>query len=367
MKPLTVLHVVTSLDPGGMENGVCNIACGLTQRGIATHIACLERSGPFAERLPDRSAVHVLGKTSGFSPRAAFALWRTLRRTRADVLHSHNLGPLIYASLATLGGRLRPIIHGEHALFAQWEREPRRLRQRRRLYRACCAVHSVSDAQVEEIRALGLGHPRLTAIANGVDTLRFSPGDRGTSRAKLGIPSGVQVAGVVGRFGPYKRHDAMIEAFSLLQEKHPALHLVFVGAGGSEETRIRALAAPHPRILLAGFRADPADYYRAFDVLAIPSVNEGMSNAALEAMACGVPVLGNSGCGHEQIICSGHDGVITNLSTPQHIAAALESLLTGPARLVDMGRAARITAEGKFSLSTMLDRYEQLYRAHTRA
>lgn len=366
MKPPGVLHVVTSLDPGGMENGVCNIAAGLSVRGIETHVACLERRGAFASRLPVPENVHLLGKRNGFSIRAALLLAKVLRRTSATLVHTHNLGPLIYASLATLGGRTHPIVHGEHALLAPWELEPRRIRQRARLYGHCRAVHTVSDSQLGELIRLGLDHPGLTAIANGVDTTRFSPGDSAAAKARLELPADALVIGLVGRFGPFKRHDALIEAYEKISPSFPTLHVIFIGAGGSEETRIRAMASTHPRIHFTGFQDDPAPLYRALDLIVIPSVNEGMSNAALEAMACCVPVLGNLGCGHEQIIVSGRDGVLADLSTPQNISTEIARLLESPPRLVDMGRAARLTVTGKFPLTAMLDRYEQLYRAHSR-
>ncbi len=352
-----------------MENGVCNIARGLTPRGIATHVACLERRGAFAERLPEPDRVHVLGKGGGFSPRAVWALLRTIRRVRPHVLHTHNLGPLIYASLATLGGRTRPIIHGEHAMLAPWEREPRRLRQRSKLYRACRAIHTVSEAQLCELQQLGLASGKLIAISNGVDTARFSPGERATAKGQLGLPDDGIALGLVGRYGAFKRHDALLAAFEQIATRFPKTHLVFIGAGGPEEERVRALAAASPvcaRVHLAGFHADPAPCYRALDLLAIPSVNEGMSNAALEAMASGVPVLANTGCGHEQFLTSERDGILADLSTPASLAHALASILSTPERLVDLARCARTTIETRFSITRMLDAYEQLYRAHAR-
>ena len=364
--PMKVLHVVHSLDPGGMENGVCNIAKGLASRGVETHVACLERRGAFAERLPEPSQVHVLGKGKGFSLRATWNLWRTFRRVRPDVIHTHNLGPLVYTSLATWGGRTRRIVHGEHSLLAPWELEARRLRQRQKLYRRCGAVHTVSTVQLDELHRLGFAHPRLRSIPNGVDTARFSPEGRMEARAALGLPGDAVAIGLVGRFGPYKRHDALLRAFEVLAVRHPAVRLVLVGGGGSEETRIRALAAAsafRDRIHLLGFQADPAPCYRALDLLALPSTNEGMSNAALEAMASGVPVLGNTGCGHEQILTSGQEGLIADLSSDTVLAQHLGEILAAPERLVDMGRAARITVTSRFSLSAMLDAYEQLYRA----
>jgi glycosyltransferase involved in cell wall biosynthesis len=364
---LRVLHVVTSLDPGGMENGVCNLACGLTDRGITTHVACLERRGAFAERLPAPENVRILGKADGFSLRAVWNLARTLRAVRPHVVHTHNLGPLIYASLATLGGRTRALVHGEHSQFAPWELEPRRLRQRRKLYARCRAVHTVSPVQLDELHGLGFTHACLLAIPNGVDTDRFGPAEKAEARAALGLPEDALVLGLVGRFGPFKRHDLLLAAFEEIAPRFPSAHLLFVGAGGTEELRLRvrvAASAARPRIHLAGFHADPAPCYRALDLLVIPSVNEGMSNAALEAMATAVPVLANTGCGHEQILTSGCDGVIADLSTQDQLARELGDLLADPARLVDMGREARMTVDRRFSLNAMLDAYEQLYRAY---
>ena len=366
---MRVLHVVTSLDPGGMENGVCNIARGLQPRGCETHIACLERRGAFASRLPLAENVSVLGKRGGFSLRAVWALAQTLRRVRPHIIHAHNLGPLIYSSLATLGGRTYPILHGEHSQLAPWEMEPRRLRQRHKLYRACCAIHTVSQSQLDELLTLGFPSGKLSAIANGVDTVHFSPADRATSRGVLGLPPNALVIGLVGRFGPFKKHDVLLAGFEQIASRNPHARLIFIGAGGSEEERIRTLAAAssfRERIQLLGFHADPAPLYRALDLLVIPSVNEGMSNAALEAMACAVPVLGNAGCGHEQLLTSGTDGVLADLSTPNLLCTAITPLLSTPQALVDMGLRARTTVEFLFPLKKMLNAYEQLYRTHMR-
>jgi glycosyltransferase involved in cell wall biosynthesis len=347
-----------------MENGVCNIAAGLRARGFDIHAACLERPGTFASRFGPGDRLHVLGKGSGFSLRATWNLARLLVRLRPHILHTHNLGPLIYAGLSTLGGRTARVIHGEHAQLAPWELEPRRLKQRHRLYRGCRAIHTVSKGQMDELVARGFSAKKLSSIPNGVDTERFSPKGKAAAKAALEIPQDALTIGLVGRFGPFKRHDALLTAFESISLPHPAARLVFVGAGGSEEARIRSLAGAHPRVVFTGFRADSEACYRALDLLVIPSSNEGMSNAALEAMACGIPVLGNIGCGHEEIISTGSDGIIGDLSSPAEIARNVIELLNFPERLVDMGQRARLTVETRFSISAMLDAYEQLYRAH---
>ena len=341
-----------------MENGVCNLAAGLHARGVETHVACLERSGAFAARIPGGGNVHVLRKGGGFSLRAVWNLARLLGKVRPSVLHTHNLGPLIYAGLATLGGRTRRILHGEHAQLAPWELEPRRLRQRTRLYRGCRAIHTVSRGQLDELVRLGFPSGKITSIPNGVDTARFTSGDRASAKQHAGLPDDALVVGLVGRFGPFKRHDALLEALPAIT---PPVHLLFVGGGGSEEGRIRELARAHARVHLTGFRADPEACYRAMDLLVVPSTNEGMSNAILEAMACGVPVLGNHGCGHEEVITDGINGRIANLAQPADLAREITALLHQP--LANMAQEARRTVLSRFSITSMLDAYEHTYRA----
>ena len=363
---MKILHVVNSLDPGGMENGVVNMARALEPRGFEIHVACLERRGAFADRLPHPGRVTVLGKSRGFSPHAALRLAAEITRLRPAVLHSHNLGALIYASLATGGGRRGALIQGEHSQLTDDELTPRRLRQRRWLYRACRAVHTVSHPMRDELLALGFSAEKISVIPNGVDTAHFTPGDRRAARRALGQPADAVCIGIVGRFGPYKRHAVLLDAFDEIAARFPAAHLIIAGIGGSEEPAIRdrAQAGPHAaRIHWLGFQSDPRACYQALDLLAIPSVNEGLSNVALEAMSSGVPALANLGCGHEHIITAGLDGVIADLATPAALAAQLTALLAQPGRLVDFGQKARTKMTARFSIACMADAYASLYRA----
>lgn len=367
MKTIRVLHVVNSLEAGGMENGVVNIVRGLPGAEFQMQIACLERRGVLAARLSAETSVSVLGKKRGFSPRAAARLAWIISRRRPHILHTHNLGSLIYGSLASFGGRISRILHGEHSALTEDERSERRLNQRRKLYRFCAAVHTVADATRDELRELSLPALELISIPNGVDTTRFQPtADKSSARAQFGLPSDATVIGLVGRFGPYKGHEPLIEAFEKVAPQFGKLQLLFVGGGGPLEQPIRDRAkssAFGSRIHFTGFLAEPWSAYHALDWLVLPSTNEGMSNAALEAMASGVPILANDYCGHEQVVVANECGLLRNLRTPPALASALCEILTIPDGGVDFARNARTRVESEFSLARMLERYAQLYRA----
>ena len=102
---IRILHVVFSLDPGGMENGLINVAERLDPDKYEVHVCCLERVGAFAERFSHKDRVYKLCKTDGFSWRSLHGLHRLLSKVKPHIVHSHNLGSLIYSSLATAYGR----------------------------------------------------------------------------------------------------------------------------------------------------------------------------------------------------------------------------------------------------------------------
>jgi glycosyltransferase involved in cell wall biosynthesis len=366
--PLRVVHVVDSLDPGGMENGIANVASYLGARGYDFHAICLTRCGKFAERMPSPSQVVSLSKVPGVSLHCVAALRTELERVGADVIHTHNFGPLIYVGLASLVGGLPPILHGEHAELDSSERSWQRLALRRWLYSRCRIVHTVSESLTRDLLECGLRHPRLAAIPNGVDTQRFQPVSSRASIARdlgLPVPEDGFVIGMVGRFGPYKRQQLLVDAFDLVASSHPAAWLILVGDGGPQASVVRDRVTESPyrdRILLAGFQSEPAPWYQAFDLMVLPSINEGMSNAVLEAMATGTPVLAHSSCGCAEVIEDGETGFLADFRDPASLAEKLRFFLSapdGPWRA--SGAEARRQVESRFSLTAMAEGYKRLY------
>jgi glycosyltransferase involved in cell wall biosynthesis len=171
--------------------------------------------------------------------------------------------------------------------------------------------------------------------------------------------------GLVGRFGAFKRHAELIEAFDQLAPAHPSLGLLFAGGGGPLEESMRQRAAASPfsaRIHFTGFLSDPAAAYRALDLLVIPSINEGLSNALLEAMASGVPALAHTACGHGDVIDDASNGFLRDLSSPSLIRDALADILARRDLLASLGAKARRTVEERFTMAGMVAGYERLYR-----
>lgn len=367
---IRVLHVLDSLAPGGLENGVVNVARRLHGRGFEVHAACLRFPGDFAERMPDPARITVLGKTSGFSPAAVLRLRRLIRATKADLIHTHNLGTLIYGTLATLGGITCPIVHGEHGQIQKQDLTWKRIAQRRWLFRLCKSVHVVSSSMVQNLAALGLNHIPIIATPNGVDSDRFgAPESKLAMRKAAGFTGGEKVVGIVGRLVPLKRHRLLFDAFALLASDFPELHLLVVGDGGTDKDDIVRQMREHPqsaRIRWAGHQDDMKPFYQAMDLMAAPSEIEGLSNAVLEAMACATPVLAHSACGNAEVIENGRSGFLAQLNTPGELAGELRRVLSRPALLQDCGAAARETVCRRFSMQAMAESYRALYEGAVR-
>ncbi len=162
--------------------------------------------------------------------------------------------------------------------------------------RAAAAVVAVSRALAAKAVALGVDPARVHTIYNGVDGGRFAPGDRGEARARLGLED---IAGplllYVGNLKESKGCLDLLEAFATFAATQPEARLVYVGEGACRNLLVaqaRALGIEE-RVRLAGAmpHASLADWFRAADLLCLPSHNEGVPNVVLEAMACGTPVV----------------------------------------------------------------------------
>ena len=367
--PLRVAQVVFSLEPGGMENGVVNLANHLPVEAACTRVFCLEKAGAFAARLRPDVGVCELGRRPGWDTRACAKLARELAHWRPDVIHTHNLGPLIYTVVARAlqPGLWRvPILHGEHGALQGESLQPRRLRQRRLLYRLCRRVHTVSEGLRQELIARGFPKGNLTAVLNGVDCARFEPmADREQARRAVGLPSDAVVLGSVGRFIPTKRYPLLIEAFEILSADRPELRLLVLGDGGDAKQEVLRRIAVSPvreRIHAVGHQDHPVPYYQAMDLLVMPSSHEGLANALLEAMATGVPVLAHSACGAAEVVEPERTGFLRSIGTAEDLVDALNSALQNPDRLREMGRLARASAQARFSLESMVQGYLRLFR-----
>jgi sugar transferase (PEP-CTERM/EpsH1 system associated) len=359
-----VVHAVHSLAVGGMENGLVNVVRGLHGK-IRQVVVCVTETGPLARRLPGDVVVHCLGKGPGLDPVAVLRLCRLLRRLGPDIVHSRNWGALDAVAAARLAG-VPLVVHGEHGREAS---DPagasaRRNRIRRVLApwvdRFVAVSCDLGRWLVETVRIEPL---KVVTIHNGVDTIRFSEEGREGGRRALGVRPDEVVIGTVGRLDPVKDQLGLLEAFARLARDGIERRLVVVGTGPCREALERRASRPDlgGRVRLLGERLDVPLLLKGFDVFALPSVAEGISNTLLEAMATGLPVVATRAGGNPELVEDGVTGTLVRVGDRVDLARGLDGYVTDPGLRTLHGKAGRRRAVELFGLNRMVARYRDLY------
>jgi sugar transferase (PEP-CTERM/EpsH1 system associated) len=363
--PPLVAHIVHSLDYGGLENGLVNLINGLDPAAARHAVICMTRATDFRQRIrrPDVT-VHEIHKQPGKDPAAYLRLWRLLRTLRPTVVHTRNAGVIDCQPVARLAGV--PVgIHGLHG----WDVDdlhgtsPRR----RRLRRACDPfIHQYVAVSQQMARWLaetdGVAPGRIAHICNGVDIERFRP---------AATPPRRFVVGTVARLQAVKDQQTLLRAVALLLQRQPGLRdrlqLRLVG-DGPERPALEQLAGElgiGDVTALPGFRDDVPAELQALSVFTLPSLNEGISNTILEAMACGLPVVATNVGGNPELVTDDETGFLIPVQDPETLAERLGRYAADPALLAAHRAAARRRAEQQFSIPRMLADYAGLYQRLT--
>ncbi len=372
-----MVHVILRLAVGGMENGLVNLLNRLPRDRFRHAVICLTDATEFRARITrDDVEIFELAKRPGKDPGLYVRLWRLLRRLRPDIVHTRNLPTIDLPVVAFLAG-VPARVHGEHGRdMVEIAGGNRKYNMLRRLVSPVVDRYITVSRDLEAWLAGAVGIPagKIEQIYNGVDCDRFHPAHPPTgARASFPeadfAPPGSVVIGTVGRMETVKDQTGLARAFIKLHEmagdRAGTLRLVMIGDGGLREPA-RALLAEaglEAAAWLPGDRDDIPDLLRAMDVFVLPSLNEGISNTILEAMASGLPVVATDVGGNPELVIDGETGVLVPPGDPDAMAGALRRYIDDPDLIARHGTAARARAEAEFALEIMAGRYLAVYDA----
>jgi glycosyltransferase involved in cell wall biosynthesis len=181
---------------------------------------------------------------------------------------------------------------------------------------------------------------------------------------QLGLPQGVRLIGLIGRLWLQKRVKDAIWAADLLKVIRDDVHLLVIGDGPQRQRLLRFRDNCHIRdkVHFLGHREDALNLLPHFDVLWSTSMFEGQSNAILEAMAAGIPVVASDIPGTRDLVVPGETGYLVGVGDRANITRHTHRLLDDPALAARLGQAARQRAQSEFSVEKMIQSYVELYR-----
>lgn len=367
-------------DAGGMNVYILQTAIQLARRGVEVEI--FTRATSSSDPLVQEAAPGVLVRTVAAGPYEGLdkqdlptqlcAFTAGVLREEArhepgyyDLVHSH------YWLSGQVGWLARdrwgvPLVHTAHTLAAVKnaslaegdtpEPATRQIGEQQVVAEADLLVANTVDEAAQLERIYGAAPRKVEVVAPGADLSQYRPGDRNAARASLGLDPNEIVVTFVGRIQPLKAPDVLLRAAAELIAREPALRLRVLVVGGPSGT---GLERPDSLIELTGELgitqrvtflppqppARLADVYRASDLVAVPSYSESFGLVAIEAQACGTPVIAANVGGLGVAVRDGETGLLVDGHRTTEWASALHPLLTEPARLARMAAAAPRHAE----------------------
>jgi L-malate glycosyltransferase len=359
--PLRVCFLIDELAVAGTETQLLALLRNLERRRVAPYLCLLRGESELSRSLePADCPVWRLGVGGLARPRtlvrmARFVRW--LRRERIDAVQCYFPDSSYFgipaAWLAGVPNRLRTRNNLGHWLTPL----------HRRLGRALNALTTGTLANCEAARQALLAAERpatesVHVLENGVDLGRFL-----TLRPIAETPSETPHIGTVANLRPVKGVDVFLAAAALVAEQHPKAMFRVAGEGDQRaelESTARQLGLAE-RFQLSGATKAVAEFLAELDIAVLPSRAEGMSNALLEYMAAGRPIVATSVGGNAELIEHGVHGLLVQPENPLALARAMGQLLTDRPLARRLGAAARQRARDRFGREAMVRRFERFY------
>jgi len=378
---LRILLIIGSLEVGGAERHVVQVVTRLKARGWEPEIFVLTPGGPLTHILTDVGVpihgvtlsdwVFSVLKNKRLCARVGLvitsvALIYTMWLRRPAVVHFFLPAAYVVGGIASFFAKIPARIMSRRSLHNYQTAHPYVARIERYLHPRMTLVCGNSRAVVEELATEGINPERLRLIYNGIELAPYdTPFDRSAVRTQFGIPDDALVFVLVANLIPYKGHADLIKALARIKEALPEPWLALcIGRDDGIGTRLQQEAdslGVGSNIRFLGSRSDVPLFLRSADVGILCSHEEGFSNAVLEGMAAGLPMVVTDVGGNAEAVLDGVTGYVVPAHNPECLADALLKVALADDRAL-MGDRGRERVAETFSMNSCIDAYEALYR-----
>lgn len=336
----------------------------LSRRGTDLSVAFLRGEHPASGRLREQGIEPVFFDRAKWNPLSVLDVYKLVKRGKVHVIHAAGMKGVLTARIA---GRLAGVPVIEH--LHDCEPVPHALRRPLRWTHKWAALTLAVSKDVAEhaVIALKIDPSRTEVLRNGLvlDEICDTPESAGPDfRKQYGIQPEAKVIGVIGRLAQVKGHDTLLRAMPAVLAKEPTARLLIVGDGPERPALNKRL---HELGLIGHttFTGQINDVFaalRAIDVVAMPSLREGLPYSLLEAMAMDKPIVASAVGGLAETIRHCENGVLFRAGDAQALAKALLSVLGEPLLTQTIIRGAHETVKA-FDIERHVDRLVMVYEA----
>jgi glycosyltransferase involved in cell wall biosynthesis len=369
---IKVLYIIDSMIRAGAQTHVACMIRGHDKSRFQPYLLCLQEKGPLGEELEAEGyPVAAYGLRRVYALQAACSYARFvpfLKRERIDVVHAYMFAAHIYGIPPARLAGVPLVIAGRRDSGKYW-RAARYLAARR-------FANSFSHIQIVNAEAIRdfivdeekVSPGKVRVVLNGVDAARFKPAVSPPKKREAPF-----TVGYVGSLIRMKEVDLLLRAFARVLPASPSMRLHVVGGGPLERLRRRegetdvglhALARElgiGDRVTFTGPCGRVEEELRKMDVFAFPAILEGTSNAILEAMASGLPVIASDSGGNRELVVEGRTGCLFPVGDEQRLGELMVELMRNDEKRRAMGLAARQRVEERFTVRRMVADMEKVY------